>query len=511
MRMFIDKYNTPFNKNFIFSVFLLAYIIFIIYLCINLNVWIDEIYTLNTTSYSVSGVIKQSYYFEGQPPLYFLLLSFWRTINSSIFFARLFSLISVGAAAFIFYKLANLICQKKCSRWVIVLFLLNPFTVWASSEIRLYAFVLMLSLLSLYYFFLFYVSGKSKFLIIFVFISIAGIYTQYLFVFLLASLAIATLIFKGWKIFFKFSLYLLPVAILFLLNMLFTPNPAKLTHFVPFDISFVERLVRIFHAPQDLVLAAHLMPFSRAIRWGIFFATVFFAALAYKKWYLKGQNKLQVERINFILLSGMFLMLFIAVFFVFTGIEYSVRYMTIGFPFLFTFFLLFDVFTLLKKAFIFLTISIVYILALLVKYEYPVKDFDVKSLVNYLGKSAKKGEPILFYQKLIILPVQYYYKGNNPIIPLLGNVKFDSTYLTKIKDTCELRAVIENINTQSQSYLLVTNRIEAYFKDQDDIKLLNSYLPYRYNITLDTLVYGHNISNPLRIRRLEKKLFLNKY
>ena len=505
MKIFIDKYNTTFNKNFIFLAFLLAYISFIIYLCINLNVWIDEIYTLDTTSYSISGVIKQSYNFEAQPPLYFVLLSLWRTVNSSIFIARLFSVISIGAAAFIFYKLVNLISEKKCSRWLIALFLLNPFTVWASLEIRLYAFVLMLSMLSLYYFFLFYISGKNKYLIIFVITGITGIYTQYLYVFLLASFGIAILVFKGWKVFFKFSLYLLPAVVIFLLNIFFSASPVKLTHFVPIDASFTERVIHIFHAPQDLVMAAHLMPFNRVIRLSIFCAAGIIAILAYKEWYKKRENKLYIQRINIILLCALILIFFIAVFFVLTGIEYSIRYLTIGFPLMFAFFLLFEVFRLPKKTLIFFAVSIIYIGGLLKKYKYQVKDFDAKSLANYLQKNSKKGEPILFYQNLIILPVKYYYKGKNPIVPLPKKVKFDSTYLTKIKDTSELRFAIENINTPSQSYLLVTNRTELYFKGQDDIKLLDNYLPYRYAITLDTIVYGNNRDNPLRIRRLEKK------
>ncbi len=504
---FIEKYNTTANKKFIFYTFLLGYAAFIIYLCSYLNIWIDEIYTLDTTSYNLRRVIKQSYNFEAQPPLYFVLVAMWRTINSGIFFARLFSALSVAAAAFVFCKLVKLISQKECSRWFIILFLLNPFTVWAGTEIRLYAFLLLLSLTSLYYFFLFYISGKNKYLAIFVFTGIAGIYSQHLYVFLLASLGITIFIFKGWKVFFKFSLYLLPAALFFLINMLYASNPMKLTSVASFNISFTQRLIGVFHAPQDLLMAAHLMPFNKIVRWGFILPLVFFIAYAFIKWYKKSAPKkeLYFQRINIILLAGFLLLVFIGVFFAVTGIDYTHRYFAIGFPLLFAVFLLFDIYAIPKRSFIFLAVAVIYISALMAKYQCPVKDFDAKSLAKYLEKNGNKDEPIMFYEKVMVLPFKYYYAAPNPIIALPDSIKFDSTYFEKIKDTIQLKQSIERINTASPSYLLVTNRNEIFFKDAADIKMLNSYLPRHYFITMDTLFYGYNKTYPIRIRRLQKK------
>jgi hypothetical protein len=505
MTGFIDKYNTRFNKNLIFFTFILGYFAFILYLCFNLNIWVDEIYTLDTTSYNIPGVIKQSYDFEAQPPLYFILLSLWRTINSSIFFARLFSAISVGLAAFVFYKLVSLISGKECSRWFILLFLINPFTVWASSETRLYAFVLLLSITSLYYFFRFYIQGKNKDLAAFAVMAILGVFTQYLYIFLLASYGIVIFMFKGWKVFFKFSLYLLPVASLFLLNILFATSPMKSTYVASFTISFIQRLMGVFHAPQDLVMAAYLIPLTRLVRWGIIFTIIILAIYAYITGFKKSKNKEYFEHVNVILLTALLFIVFVAVFFSITGIDYSHRYLAIGFPLLLNSFLLFDIFSLPKRRLIFLVILGTYILALVAKYQYFGKDFDVQSLVKYLEKNDNKDEPILFYDKVMVLPLKYYFKEKNPIIALPNSVKFDSTYIEKIKDTNELKMSIEKINTTSQSYLLITNRNEAFFKDDADIKIMNNYLPIHYNITMDTLFFGNNKNYPLRIRRLQKK------
>jgi len=167
MTELLNKDGAGRNKHIPFWLFLLVYAAFIIYLCKVLNIWIDEVYTMDTSSYSLSGVINQSYNFEGQPPAFFIFLSLWRTISSDLFFARLFSVACIGIAAWVFYKLVVLISGKDCSLWFVVLFLLNPYTVWASTQARLYAFLLLLSIVSVYFFFNFYKKRENKYLIAF--------------------------------------------------------------------------------------------------------------------------------------------------------------------------------------------------------------------------------------------------------------------------------------------------------------------------------------------------------
>jgi hypothetical protein len=83
-------------KKFAFYLFIVVYFITLLYLCNRQYIWEDEAYSLNTTSHNLFEVVKFSYNFEGQPPFYFLLLAVWRKINSSIFFARLLSVILIA-------------------------------------------------------------------------------------------------------------------------------------------------------------------------------------------------------------------------------------------------------------------------------------------------------------------------------------------------------------------------------------------------------------------------------
>ena len=171
-------------RNLIFYGFIIVYSISLIFLSFKLNISIDEAYSLHTTSNNLSTVIKQAYDFEGQSPFYFLLLAIWRHINSGIFFARLLSLVFIGFSGYFFLRLVRLVSGRESSRWMLVIFLLNPFTVWAGLEIRLYALAIFLSIILIYYFFRFYIENKNKHLYLFLIISLIGLYTQYFFIFL---------------------------------------------------------------------------------------------------------------------------------------------------------------------------------------------------------------------------------------------------------------------------------------------------------------------------------------
>jgi hypothetical protein len=167
--------------------------------------------------------------------------------------------------------------------------------------------------------------------------------------------------------------------------------------------------------------------------------------------------------------------------------------------------ILFQIYSALTRSIIYGIIAICYILILFKEYKYQVKEYDIRSLASYINTIEKKDEPICFYHKVLSLQFKHNYVGKNTLVPLPDGLKFDSTYLTKIKDTSDLKISIEMANPMAKSYLLINDRTELRFEKDTDVKMLNNYLPTHYQITLDTLFYGHNKNFPLRIRRLEKK------
>jgi uncharacterized membrane protein len=493
------------SNNFIFYGFLLLYAGILIYLSSRMNIWVDETYTLNTTSNNLNKVISQSYGFEGQPPVYFILLSFWRKINSSIFFARSFSLAFIALAAYFFYQLCCLITAKTSSRWLVVVFLLNPFTVWAAMEIRLYAFLLFLSVAAIYFFFNFYNSNKMKYLYLLIGTCLIGMYTQYFFAFLIAGFAASLLLFNGWKVFFRFCLYMLPVVLLFVPSLFFTPVLTKYVQTLVVH-SAANQIFGLLQSTQNLLFASQLIPFERWVKLFVKIPFIIMLIYSYYKLYKQNKNGNYFKNINKILVMNVVFVILLCCFFGLTRVDYQYRYLTILMPLSLLLFSTFEIYDLFRRRLIYGIISIFYGALLISNYWYPVKEFDYERIAKYVETVERKNEPVLFYHSTISLSFNYYYQGKNPLVPIPHEVRFDSTtYASDIKDTIELKRSIEKVSTTSGSYLLVSDLTEKQSIGNPNQKMVNDYLAAHYNISLDTLYFGRSKDYSFRIRRLEKK------
>jgi uncharacterized membrane protein len=174
-----------------------------------LNIWTDEASTLYTTQNGFFQTYQNLFTDEKQAPLYFLLMSLWRKLSDSVFFARLFSIICSALAIKVFCDLAQKIWKDKTAIFVATFFALHPFLFWASLEIRLYSLVILVSALLLTFFYDGYfdkeiVSGKGaraqkKARIFYLATSVAALYTNYYLGFLLAGCFIALLVLRRWK------------------------------------------------------------------------------------------------------------------------------------------------------------------------------------------------------------------------------------------------------------------------------------------------------------------------
>src|SRR5262249_37948098 len=111
----------------------------------SLNVWHDEAFSLHTTDRGPLDAIRQAITFELQPPLYFLLLNLWRHLDSSVFCARLFSILCVALTLALMTRIASNLFPSIHPLWFGTFLAANQFVIWAAVEIRCYALVLCLS------------------------------------------------------------------------------------------------------------------------------------------------------------------------------------------------------------------------------------------------------------------------------------------------------------------------------------------------------------------------------
>jgi len=495
---------------YIYYIFLLIYASFLLFICNRLGIWEDEAYSLYTSAKSLSNVINLSYYFENQPPVYFFILALWRKINDGIFFARLLSIIFTFLSAFVLNKLLRLVFEKNYTKWVIVLFLLNPFTIWASQEIRLYSLLILLSLLASYLFYLIYYHKNKLYKFLFILICLLGAYTQYYFTFLIISFSIIILISKGWRSFFNFCLLCVPIFILFLPNLLFIKAQYSVNHDEIIEgYTFIQRIKTILTTFHDFFFDFSLMPPNRFFRWATKILIGFLLLNSLYKIY--SEDKRHNYR-DFRNIMGIFtaiissLTIFILLTSFARGLIYSNKYTTIAFPLICLLYATFAVYQEPLKRIIYVSISLYFITILIANYKYPfVKDFNYIELAKFAQKSEQKKEPIIFYNKALAFTFDNYYKGNNLHNPLTDYISDHSYYEGLTIDTLGIIKSIDKAVAKSGSILLIT---VALPENADSIlqKRYSSeyFLNKNYKNSFDTIISGKFGNANLRIRRLSK-------
>jgi hypothetical protein len=498
------------NKNgktsrLLFYAFLLVYAGVMLYLSQVLNIWMDEAYTLDTTSakYSLSGVIHQSYFFESQPPAYFIILWLWRKINDTVFFARVFSLINIGLAAWYFYKILIKITTQQLTKWMLVIFLLNPFVVFIGLEIRLYAFLIFLSAAAIYHYLKYFEENSRQHLFIFLGICLLGMYMQYFFAFLITALLLATLVYGGWKKAFYTGLYIIPVVLLFLPNVFVMKDQLGMVQTLKFELSVPQRISAVLHSPQNLLLSLGNLIAPQWIRHVILLVFAGLLLYTYSVAYKKNKTSPTAffKTINFLLLTAIAAIVMMAAFITVTGIDHVDRYFTIIMPILILSYCLVSIYNYKTTIFLFSAYTVYLAVIFIYNYGSPVKEYDYKKVAAYIKSKENSNEPLLFYHSTLALPFRYYYKGNNRTVPVPHEVPFDNTYMANVKDTAELQQCIESNRMGSPSFLLISDLTEKQYQNNSNRIMVNNFLNTKYTLAFDTLYFGASKNRPLRIRR----------
>lgn len=181
-----------------------CHLLIVLPLAWHLNIWSDEASSLYSTE-SIGFAFQNAASVERQAPLYFWVLSLWRMLNGSVFFARLLSIIFSGVAIWLFAGIAQrLLRSTRASMLATAFFALHPILIWASTEIRVYALVILLSIALLRVFLTAFfdesraTTQKSAGLF-FLLLCVASLYTNYYLGFLLVGLFAALVVTGRWR------------------------------------------------------------------------------------------------------------------------------------------------------------------------------------------------------------------------------------------------------------------------------------------------------------------------
>jgi hypothetical protein len=175
-----------------------AYLLLTGWLSLELNVWRDEMYSLHSSSGSIARAAWRAIEFELQPPVYFALLAAWRSLDDSIFFARLLSSIFGAGAILVVAIFARRHLPRVRPLYAAAIVASHPFLIWAGTEVRVYALVVLLSaLMTLAFFDTYWLPAPPwRRRLVFAGLALASAYTQYYLLLLVLCFGVALLVRK---------------------------------------------------------------------------------------------------------------------------------------------------------------------------------------------------------------------------------------------------------------------------------------------------------------------------
>ena len=402
-------------------------------LAFRLNIWTDEASTLYTTQNGFFQAFQNLFTDEKQAPLYFLFLSLWRKFNDSIFFARLFSIICSALAIVAFAPLAKKIWDDKAAIFITTIFALHPYLVWASLEIRLYSFIILLTCLLFSFFYDGYLredSTDKKAQVFYVLTAITALYTNYYLGFLLVGGFVALLILRRLneaKSYF-FQMLVVGIAILplfYIINLQFSDRIVTFQE----EKTFLEGVRNLWNHFLTFVLPTEIYPSEEitmfsVIRLWLVRIAIMAIAIIFVKSRFKDVDK---NIIAFGTISAVSALFFLFVYFQLGAGYVEIRHVAVFFVSTFIFVSAILVKILPKKYWIFLGVLylIFFSYAIFAMYPNLTKRGDWARVAEFISQTEKPSQPIVVFQVYDAIALPNYYKGTNKILP---NEKFFAFY-----------------------------------------------------------------------------------
>lgn len=205
------------NDSRIASFVIAAHVLLAVTLAFLVTIDVDETFTLATTAHGPVHATQRAISFELQPPLYFAGLSVWRTLDSSVFHARLFSILCSGLSLVVLTRFVRQFLPNIPLWPVVTLAAFSPVMIYAAIEARCYAMVILLSSLLVWLFACSFMqpAARLRTRIGFAATAIASLYTFYFLGFMLAAGGIILIIARRWRMVGQYILTMVCVAACF--------------------------------------------------------------------------------------------------------------------------------------------------------------------------------------------------------------------------------------------------------------------------------------------------------
>lgn len=457
------------EKNRLYIVGLVFFLI-TIPLSFIINIWIDEAYTLQTTSGGVMYAFKQAIFVELQAPLYFVFLAIWRIVDSSIFWARMFSVFSIFVSIILFDQLLKGITKK--TFLFLLLFSIHPITLWAALEIRTYPFTILTVVAYLFFFKKYYQSNPTnlKNRAIHIGLIILGLLNYYYFGFFIAGVFLYLMISDR-----KLLKY-------FVIDMVFPSLICLpligLVYFQITEYSFVEM-------PNYFSLL-NLLKFLMINFFDPFFIPVFswssnaYANIGFRLIFISlfisivFSNKKIIHQLHtniYFVVTLVLIICFFIIYFV-LGAIYAIHPhpVFIQIPLFLTFFsILADAKSKPSMKAIILFLFITSSISLVIKFNNPYKFLNYKAIAKEIDKIPEE-QPVFIYTNLSHEVLKHYVAKERKMIALPEEVKYDSFKYWIISETGPLDSIIFNElkGRGNKSFVFISDVKSIPYKIQTD-------------------------------------------
>ncbi|KKS98438.1 MAG: hypothetical protein UV73_C0002G0152 [Candidatus Gottesmanbacteria bacterium GW2011_GWA2_43_14] len=150
--------------------------------------WLDEAAMFFTSRYNVTDLLLLQHWNVSHPPLYLLFLHFWQMLGSSEIFLRLPSLLFSGVTLYVSYIIGCRLKNRVFGLILLSIFAFSNYLISFSWQANTYALAVMLALLTVYYYF--FRTENLYSAVILIILMLAGMFSDYGFVWLIFSLII---------------------------------------------------------------------------------------------------------------------------------------------------------------------------------------------------------------------------------------------------------------------------------------------------------------------------------
>ncbi len=474
---------------------LIAHVALTTWLSYVLSMRVDEAYSFHTTSMGLTYAVHQALVWEFQPPLFFALLELWRHLGQSIFFARLLSVIAVALGVYVVGLVAKRYLSEYHRAWAMAIVAFNPFVIASAVDARVYGFVFLWSALLLWLFFKAFLNDERdvRMVAAFTVVAVAAVYTQYYLGFVLVGLAAALILTRRWR---DVGTY---IACMIVVGLSLLP----LLHFVGGEVgaNVINNVNNRSFAGNAALLTttlAHMVvPVdygTRRLRYVAYaIALIFVIAMVWRSDKARLRALLWAPAATLVVATLAFVS------------AVTIAHMPITVHYSAAFYVPSTIVLLAlisavpgmggRRAIAAASIALVLssLLSLTVDYRALAKSGDAKRVAAFVMAHESPGQKIAVFDAQNALPLAYYYKGPNVIVPIPRPVRYDR-FLTQdiaIDDTSEVqRALGYPAGRGAQIWLVSPNNDKCKRKPVDlHCEFLYSFIAQHYETLLDQKFY----------------------